>query len=62
MTWKMDCAIYWISLKDKGWFDEAFYTEYDFVCRESYHQTNPKSKTQSNSLQAEVFLHREVFK
>ena len=47
---------YWIALKDKGWFDEGFYTEYDFICHETY---DLKILGESNTLQAEIFLHGE---
>lgn len=59
MTWTMNCVTYWISLKQKGWYDESFYNEYDFVCHEVFDQTNPEPKTQSNTLQTTILLHRE---
>ena len=59
MSWSMDCVKYWIYLKEKGWFDESFYTEYDFVCREVYNHFNSKYQTSSDSLQTTTLLHRE---
>ena len=47
---------YLLALKDKGWFDEKFYTEYDWICHETY---DLKVLEESNSLQAEIFLHGE---
>jgi hypothetical protein len=57
MTFSMDCVKYWIYLKEKGWFDESFYIEYDFICHELINQNYPELKAQSDNLQTEVFLH-----
>ena len=56
MSWTMDCVKYWIYLKQKGWFDESFYNEYDFVCREKYLCNNKQVLEESNRLQAETLL------
>lgn len=34
--WMDDCSVYFISLRAKGYPDESFYKEYDFVCKERF--------------------------
>lgn len=47
---------YFIALKLKGWGDEGFYREYDFICHEMY---DLKTLEECNTLQAEIFLSGE---
>ena len=47
---------YIISLRLKGWGDEGFYKEYDFICHEIY---DFKTLEESNAVQAEIFLSGE---
>ena len=47
---------YLLALKLKGWFDEGFYNEYDFICHELY---DIKTLEESSAIQAEIFLSGE---
>lgn len=47
---------YIIALRLKGWGDEGFYREYDFICHEIY---DFKTLEESNVIQAEIFLSGE---
>jgi hypothetical protein len=62
MSWTLDCVIYWVSLKEKGWFDESFYTEYNWICCELVRQNYPELEEQTNTLQAQTLLHRKELK
>ena len=44
---------YILALRLKGWGDEGFYKEYDFICHEIY---DFKTLEESNAIQAEIFL------
>ena len=50
---------YIITLKEKGFSDESFYTEYDFICLEVYKNKHPEALEQVNNLQEKALLHRE---
>ena len=47
---------YIISLRLKGWGDEGFYKEYDFICHENY---DLKTLEECNDIQKEIFLYGE---
>ena len=47
---------YILALKLKGWGDEGFYKEYDYICHEVY---DFKTLEESHALQAEIFLSGE---
>lgn len=60
MNFFLQATEYWLALKDKGWFDEGFYREYDFICHETYDFHNNEVLEESNSLQAALFLSGEL--
>ena len=37
-SWMVLCSIYFIEQKKKGYPDQAFYNEYDFVCKERWNK------------------------
>ena len=47
---------YIISLRLKGWGDEGFYREYDFICHELY---DLKTLEDCNKIQEKIFLQGE---
>lgn len=50
---------YIITLKQKGFSDESFYIEYDYICLEVYKNKHPESIQEVNRLQTLALLHRE---
>ena len=48
---------YIISLRLKGWGDEGFYKEYDFICHEIY---DLKTLEECNAIQEKIFLYGEL--
>lgn len=48
---------YIISLRLKGWGDESFYKEYDFICHEIY---DLKTVEQCNIIQTKILLSEEL--
>ena len=50
---------YIINLRQKGFSDEGFYIEYDFICLEVYKNKHPEALEQVNNLQAKALLCRE---
>lgn len=59
MSFFHDAVVYLLSLKDKGWYDEGFYTEYDFICHEKILTNYDEVLEESHRLQAEIFLSGE---
>ena len=53
---------YLLTLKEKGFSDESFYVEYDFICLETYKIRNPKAIQEIDSLQTNILLQREKMK
>lgn len=47
---------YILSLRLRGWGDEGFFREYDFICHEVY---DFKELEKSDTVQAEIFLSGE---
>ena len=56
MTFFLLSTEYLLALKDKGWFDEGFYNEYDWICHEIYDYKFDEVLEESHRLQAEIFL------
>ncbi len=50
---------YIVSLRQKGFCDNGFYTEYDFICLEVYKHNHPEALEQVNNLQEQALLCRE---
>ena len=53
---------YIITLRQKGFSDEGFYIEYDYICLEVYKINHPKELEQVNNLQAKKLLKREILR
>lgn len=53
------CSIYFISQRAKGYPDESFYNEYDFICHARLESNSISNSSQIDCLQAETLLHRE---
>ena len=49
MTWWRDSSEYLISLREKGYGDESFYNEFDFICHCVY------EFKESNPIQTKIF-------
>jgi len=47
---------YIYTLRQKGFSDEGFYIEYDFICMELYKIRNPKALEEVNNIQAKKLL------
>ena len=50
---------YLCELKDKGYYDEGFLIEYEFLCLETYKIRNPQAIQEVNIIQEKSFLQRE---
>ena len=59
MNYISQATQYFLSLKEKGFFDKDFYIEYDFICIEVYKNKHPEALEQVNNLQEKALLHRE---
>ena len=44
MNFFLQSVEYLLALKDKGWGDEGFYNEYDFICHEVYNLKELENK------------------
>lgn len=53
---------YICALKDKGYYDEGFMIEYEFLCLETYKIRNPNAIQEVNIIQEKSFLQREKLK
>ncbi len=59
MNFFLQSTEYISTLRQKGFSDEGFYIEYDFICLELYKIRNPKALEEINNLQAKTLLQRE---
>ena len=59
MNYYLQSIEYILSRKDKGYPDEAFNTEYDYICYEVYKIKHPESIQEVNSIQTKTLLQRE---
>ena len=53
---------YIITLRQKGFSDEGFYIEYDFICLELYKNNHPEEWEKVNSLQTKKLLQRKIMR
>ena len=51
MSFFMISAEYLSELKDKGYYDHGFMTEYEFLCFEIYKINHPEALDEVNSIQ-----------
>ena len=59
MNFFLQATEYILTLKDKGFSDESFYNEYDFICYETYKIHHPESIQEINNIQTITLLQRE---
>ena len=57
MNWWQSSAEYLISLKEKGWGDESFYNEYEYICK---CLVDYKSKSLTNFIQEKIFQQEKL--
>lgn len=50
---------YICELKDKGYYDQDFMIEYEFIIYETYKNKHPETLEQVNNIQEQALLHRE---
>ena len=50
------------TLRQKGFSDEGFYIEYDFICLELYKIRNPQALEEVNNMQAKKQLQKEILR
>jgi len=62
MSFFMLATQYLLELKDKGYYDEGFMIEYEFLCLETYKIRNPNAIQEVNIIQEKSFLQREKLK
>lgn len=62
MNFFLQSTEYILALKDKGFSDESFYNEYEFLCYETYKIRNPKALEEVNNIQAKKLLQREILR
>lgn len=59
MNFFYESTEYISTLRQKGFSDEGFYIEYDYICLEVYKYKHPEAFQEVNNLQASAFLQRE---
>lgn len=53
---------YICELKDKGYYDQGFMIEYEFLCLETYKIRNPQALEEVNNMQTKKLLQREILR
>ena len=56
MNFFLQSTEYIITLRQKGFSDEGFYIEYDFICLELYKNNHPEEFNKVNNLQKKKLL------
>jgi len=56
MNFFLNSTEYIISLKEKGFSDQGFYDEYDYICLEVYKNKHPEALEEINNLQSKKLL------
>lgn len=56
MNFFLQSTEYIILLKEKGFSDQGFYNEYDYICLEVYKHNHPEALEEVNSLQSKKLL------
>ena len=54
------CTEYIIAQRKKGYPDQSFYNEYDFICHARFQEDLIPNSPQTSGIQAETLLHREI--
>lgn len=56
----IDCTQYIIAQRERGYPDQSFYNEYDFICHVRLQKDLISNSSQTSGIQAEALLHREI--
>ena len=62
MNFFLQSTEYIITLRQKGFSDEGFYMEYDYICLEVYKHNHPEALEEVNNIQKKTLLCREILK
>jgi hypothetical protein len=62
MNFFLQSTEYICALKDKGYYDEGFFNEYEFLCYETFKINHPESLEEVNSIQTKKLLEREILR
>lgn len=62
MNFFLHSTEYIITLKEKGFSDQGFYNEYDFICLEVYKSNHPEALEEVNNIQQNNSLAREILR
>lgn len=62
MNFFLQSTEYIITLKEKGFSDQGFYNEYDFICLEVYKSNHPEALEEVNNMQTKKLLQREILR
>ena len=53
---------YIITLKEKGFSDQGFYNEYDYICLEVYKYNHPEALEEVNNIQQKKLYERDILR
>ena len=56
MNFFLQSTEYIITLKEKGFSDQGFYNEYDYICLEVYKYNHPEALEEVNNMQTKKLL------
>ena len=62
MNFFLHSTEYISTLREKGFSDEGFYTEYDFICYEVYKINHPEALEEVNDIQSKKLLCTEALR
>ena len=62
MNFFFDSTEYISTLRQKGFSDEGFYIEYDFICYEVYKINHPEALEEVNNMQTKKLLQEQILR
>lgn len=62
MNFFLQSTEYIITLRQKGFSDEGFYMEYDYICFEVYKINHPEAIQEVNNIQSKKLYEREILR
>ena len=62
MNFFLQSTEYISTLREKGFSDEGFYIEYDFICIEVYKSNHPEALEEINNMQAKKLLQEQILR
>lgn len=62
MNFFLHSTEYISTLREKGFSDEGFYTEYDFICYEVYKINHPEALEEVNNIQKKKLFERDILR